>query len=83
MNRVRNGELPWTKLDDLHRIALDELAQEFGLDDVSEAELKDFNFAWRRLLPWPDMLAGLNRLVFSRNVGIIPTIMRRTTYMNT
>ena len=25
MNRVRNGDLPWTKIDDLHRMILDEL----------------------------------------------------------
>lgn len=62
MNRVRSGELPWTKLDDLHRLVLDELVLEFGLSGMSEAELQDFNFAWHRLLPWPDTLAGLNRL---------------------
>jgi 2-haloacid dehalogenase len=25
MSKVRNGEMPWTKLDDLHRMALDHL----------------------------------------------------------
>jgi len=25
MNKVRTGELPWTKLDDLHRMILDQL----------------------------------------------------------
>ena len=27
MNRVRTGELPWTKIDDLHRMILDELLE--------------------------------------------------------
>ena len=62
MNRVRSGELPWTKLDDLHRMVLDELVKEFSLTGMSEEELQDFNFAWHRLSPWPDTLAGLSRL---------------------
>lgn len=62
MNRVRTGELPWTKIDDLHRMILDELVIEFGLEGLSEAELDHFNKAWHRLSPWPDTVAGLNRL---------------------
>ena len=62
MNRVRNGELPWTKLDDLHRMVLNELVEEFSLTGLTEAELQHFNFAWHRLSPWPDAIAGLNRL---------------------
>ncbi len=62
MNLVRNGDLPWTKLDTLHRMVLDELVVEYGLEGLSEAELQHFNFAWHRLMPWPDTLAGLNRL---------------------
>ncbi len=62
MNRVRSGELPWTKIDDLHRMILDELVVEFGLTSLSEEELDHFNRAWHRLTPWPDTVAGLNRL---------------------
>lgn len=62
MNRVRNGELPWTKLDDLHRMVLDELVVEFGLTGMTEEELQHFNHAWHRLSPWPDAIAGLSRL---------------------
>ncbi len=62
MNRVRSGELPWTKLDDLHRMVLNELVQEFALTGLSEAELQHFNQAWHRLSPWPDSVAGLLRL---------------------
>lgn len=60
--RVRNGELPWTKVDDLHRMALDELVAEYKLEGMSEAELDHFNKAWHRLSPWPDTVGGLNRL---------------------
>ena len=62
MNRVRSGELPWTKLDDLHRSVLNELVVEFKLTDMSEDELQHFNQAWHRLSPWPDSIAGLLRL---------------------
>lgn len=62
MNRVRTGELPWTKIDDLHRMILDELVVEFKLTGLSEAELDHFNKSWHRLSPWPDTVPGLNRL---------------------
>jgi len=62
MNRVRSGELPWTKLDALHRTVLDELVEEFALSGMTEEELQHFNDAWHRLMPWPDAIAGLNRL---------------------
>ncbi len=62
MGRVRRGELPWTKIDDLHRLILDGLVEEFGLDGLSEAELDHVNRVWHRLQPWPDAVAGLTRL---------------------
>ena len=62
MNRVRSGELPWTKIDDLHRMILDELIEEYGLDELSETEREYFNRAWHRLVPWPDTVAGLYQL---------------------
>lgn len=62
MNRVRSGELGWTKIDDLHRMILDDLIDEFGLQSLSEAEREHLNRAWHRLSPWPDAVAGLNRL---------------------
>ena len=62
MNKVRSGELPWTDIDDLHRMILDELVVEFALDGLSEADLDHFNRAWHRLSPWPDTVSGLNRL---------------------
>ena len=39
MNKVRSGELPWTDIDDLHRMILDDLLIEFGLDSLSDAEV--------------------------------------------
>jgi 2-haloacid dehalogenase len=62
MNRVRTGELPWTKLDDLHRMTLDKLLVDFGMTSLSEAEKDALNRAWHRLRPWPDAVSGLTRL---------------------
>src|SRR5262252_9482870 len=62
MQRVRSGELPWTKLDALHRVTLDRLLREFGIAGLSEAEIDWLNRAWHRLTPWPDAVAGLARL---------------------
>ena len=62
MNQVRTGELPWTKLDDLHRMVLNELIVEFELTGMSEAEIQHLNQVWHRLAPWPDAIAGLSRL---------------------
>jgi 2-haloacid dehalogenase len=62
MNKVRTGELPWTRLDRLHRMALDRLLVEFDFSGLSEEEKDDLNRAWHRLTPWPDSVAGLTRL---------------------
>lgn len=62
MNRVRTGELPWTKLDDLHRMILDKILSDFGIAGLSEAETDALNRVWHRLRPWPDAVGGLTRL---------------------
>lgn len=62
LNRVRTGQLPWTKLDALHRITLDELLVRFKAEGLTEDEKKHFNRVWHRLRGWPDAVAGLTRL---------------------
>ena len=62
MDRVRKGEQPWTKLDDLHRATLDQLVVQFGVPGLSEADLDHLNRGWHRLKPWPDAVPGLTRL---------------------
>ena len=61
MDRVRRGELPWTRIDDLHRMILVELLDAAGAS-VSAAEVDDLNRAWHRLDPWQDSVVGLTRL---------------------
>lgn len=62
MQRVRSGELPWTKIDVLHRMILDRILADFAITGLSEAEKDHFNRVWHRLDPWPDAVAGLTRL---------------------
>ena len=62
MERVRRGEISWTKLDDLHRASLEELIPEFGIEGMTDAEKDRFNRVWHRLDPWPDAVEGLTRL---------------------
>jgi 2-haloacid dehalogenase len=62
MNRVRSGELPWTRLDALHRMTLDQILADFKFPALSDDEKNDLNRAWHRLTPWPDAVAGLTRL---------------------
>jgi len=63
MDRVRRGTLPWTTIDVLHRESFDRLAQRYGiageLDGAARAWCVD---RWHRLRPWPDSVAGLERL---------------------
>lgn len=62
MDRVSKGELPWTKIDDLHRIILDDMLVKSKLSTLGEDERRELNRAWHRLKPWPDSVRGLKRL---------------------
>ncbi|MEM7131745.1 MAG: haloacid dehalogenase type II [Chloroflexota bacterium] len=62
MHRVRTGELPWTRIDDLHRLILDQLLMDFDITNLTEAEIDHLNLVWHRLDPWPDSVEGLTRL---------------------
>ena len=62
MNRVASGELPWTKIDNLHRMILDEVLAKFRVSALNELEKVELNRAWHRLKPWPDTVRGLKRL---------------------
>lgn len=85
MQRVRSGELGWTRIDELHRLILDDLLPRFGLDGLSEAERQHLNRVWHRLDPWPDSVAGLTRLkkrftlctLSNGNIGLLTNMAKR------
>ena len=62
MAKVRSGSLPWTKIDDLHRMILDEVLKSFNITTLSPAQVHDLNLIWHRLNPWLDTVEGLTRL---------------------
>jgi 2-haloacid dehalogenase len=62
MDRVRCGELPWTKIDALHRMTLDDILEQAGIHSLPADDVEHLNRAWHRLDPWPDSVAGLTRL---------------------
>jgi 2-haloacid dehalogenase len=85
MNRVRTGELPWTKLDLLHRMSLDALLQKHNVTALSAADKAEFNRVWHRGRPWPDSVAGLTRLksrfviapLSNGNIGLLTNMAKR------
>ncbi len=62
MARVRSGKLPWTKIDDLHRMILDKILRDFNITSLTESQIFDLNLIWHRLNPWLDTVEGLTRL---------------------
>jgi len=71
MDKVRSGSIPWTNLDSLHRMALDELLAEFDVTNLSEGEKQNLNKVWHRLTPWPDAVPGLTKLKSNFIIGTL------------
>lgn len=71
MQRVRTGEIPWAKIDDLHRVILDELLVEYDISGLSESDVAHLNRVWHRLTPWSDSVPGLQRM---RNAYVLATL---------
>jgi len=62
MARVRSGELPWMNIDQLHRMILDGLLEQFRIEGLTEDEIDHLNRVWHRLDGWPDASRGLAML---------------------
>jgi 2-haloacid dehalogenase len=85
MARVMSGELAWTRIDELHRIILDGILPQFGLAHLDEAARSHLNRVWHRLDPWPEAVAGLQRLksryilctLSNGNLGLLTRMAKR------
>lgn len=85
MQRVRSGELGWTRIDELHRLILDDLLPGYGLAHLGESERQHLNRVWHRLEAWPDSVAGLTRLksrftlctLSNGNMGLLTNMAKR------
>ncbi|HSS92827.1 MAG TPA: haloacid dehalogenase type II [Candidatus Dormibacteraeota bacterium] len=62
MDRVRRGDLPWTNFNRLHRLSLDQVLRDLGVEGFDDAAREELTIAWERLPAWPDAAAGLTRL---------------------
>ena len=85
MRRVMSGELGWTLIDDLHRLILDQVLEQFGIRHLTEAQKRHLNKAWHRLDAWADGVAGLTRLkarytictLSNGNIGLLTNMAKR------
>lgn len=85
MARVMRGELGWTRIDELHRMILDEILSRFGLSHLGEDERAHLNRVWHRLQPWADSVEGLTRLkrrftictLSNGNIGLLTNMAKR------
>jgi 2-haloacid dehalogenase len=62
MEEVRTGQIPFSKLDVLHRRNLEVVLKAFAINGLDEATKVRLNLAWHRLDAWPDVAPGLQRL---------------------
>ena len=85
MQRVRSGELGWTRIDELNRIILDDLLGRFAINTLDEAARQHLNRVWHRLDPWPDSVVGITRLkrqhivcpLSNGNIGLLTNMAKR------
>ena len=85
MQRVRSGQLGWTRIDELHRMILDDLLLRFGVTQLDEAGKRHLNRVWHRLDAWPDSVAGIARLkakhivctLSNGNIGLLTDMAKR------
>lgn len=70
MEEVRAGQIPFSKLDVLHRRNLERILPRFGLSGLNEESLAELNRAWHFLDAWPDVPATLSEL--RKNFWIAP-----------
>ena len=62
MKRIVGQVHPAFNMDDVHRIALDEVLIKHGLQDFTPSERGHIFQAWRELAAWPDFPPALARL---------------------
>jgi 2-haloacid dehalogenase len=88
MDEVREGRIPFCKLDVLHRRNLERILPRFGVSGLDEATLRELNLAWHRLDAWPDATPGLARLkqrfmiapVSNGNISLMVDLARRNAF---
>lgn len=83
--RSVNESKQWVLLDELHRQILDSVLIDFNKNGVSEPTRNTLTRGWHRLTPWPDSVAGMNRLktqftlcsLSNGNIGLLTNMAKR------
>jgi 2-haloacid dehalogenase len=60
--KIAAGEMDCIPTEQMNKVKLLELLEEYHLTGLSEAEITDFNFAWNRIEGWPDSVEGLTMM---------------------
>jgi 2-haloacid dehalogenase len=89
MDEVREGRIPFSKLDQLHRRNLDKVLKDFRLEGLAEQTRVQLNLSWHRLDAWPDVKAGLARLqpkfllapCSNGNISLLVDLARRNGFV--
>ncbi|MFJ4375830.1 haloacid dehalogenase type II [Pseudomonas japonica] len=62
LDAILSGSRPWSPVDRIYRHALDEVIEAHGVEWLTPDERERINFAWQVIAPWPEAVAGLQRL---------------------
>jgi 2-haloacid dehalogenase len=85
MEEVRKGDRGYVILDQLHYEMLEPVLFEYRVEGLSEADKQELAYAWRKLDPWPDTIAGMQRLgkkytlaaLSNGNIALISAMAKR------
>jgi 2-haloacid dehalogenase len=85
MEEVRKGDRGYVVLDTLHNEMLEPVLFEYRIEGLSDAERQELSYAWRKLDPWPDVIAGMERLkkkftlaaLSNGNIALISAMAKR------
>jgi 2-haloacid dehalogenase len=73
LSEVRKGDRERLNADEIHRVALDELAPKFGIP-LTDGEKDDLTHVWHHMDVWDDFPAALTRLRGSYKVNILSVL---------
>ena len=60
--KIASGEMDYISTEQIHKIKLLDLLEEYHLTGLGEAEITDFNCIWNRIEAWPDSVQGLTMM---------------------
>lgn len=70
LQAAQSRQSDWISVHAVYRSALDDVLDEYGIQ-WSGGECDELTLAWRRLKPWPDVVAGLTRLKSAYTVATL------------